>query len=187
MRIRKSSTNEEDFEDTQTQGRPVLGFGPDLMTYNNIIWSVGNAGQLDLAKRIFHKLKATHSTQQAEDERSLRSKKQTKRTGNAGTNKKEKWIPNLRPNVYTYGSLMHGCVKARNYRQALYYLDMMEEHNITPNQIVFTSCMEACAESGKYREARDVMERMIELGMKPDLTMVSSTCRRAGIHDIITD
>ena len=35
------------------------------------------------------------------------------------------------------------------YKQALDYLDRMEEHGVAPNQIVFTSAMEACAESGQ--------------------------------------
>lgn len=53
---------------------------------------------------------------------------------------------NLKPNVYTYGSLMHACVKVRGHQQALTYLDRMIAEGITPNLIVFTSAMEACAE-----------------------------------------
>lgn len=131
-------------------------FGPDLMTFNNIIWCAGNAGKFDLAKSLF--------TQLLNDDREKK----------------------LSPNVYTYGSLMHGCVKAKAYRQALDYLDKMEEHDITPNQIVFTSAMEACAESGQYKEATGVMDRMISLGMKPDLTMVNAAikaCSLAGAMD----
>ena len=104
-------------EKENTGGFP---FGPDLMTFNNIIWSAGNAGKFELATSLFTQLINGDS----HGERSLK------------------------PNVYTYGSLMHGCVKAKAYKQALEYLDKMEKQGVTPNQIVFTSAMEACAESG---------------------------------------
>ena len=138
-------------------GSPMpFEFGPDLMTFNNIIWCAGNAGKFDLAKSLF--------TQLLNDDREKK----------------------LSPNVYTYGSLMHGCVKAKAYKQALDYLDRMEEHGVAPNQIVFTSAMEACAESGQYKEATGVMDRMIRLGMKPDLPMVNAAikaCSLAGAMD----
>lgn len=126
-----------------------LGFSPDLMSYNNIIWTLGNAGQLDAAKRIFNKLAET----------------------------------SLKPNVYTYGSLMHGCAKSKAHRHALHLLDRMKEEKITPNQVVFTSAMEACAEAGQYKEAIAVMDRMESIGMKPDITMVNAgikACSLAG-------
>ena len=79
-----------------------FAFGPDLMTFNNIIWSTGNAGRFELAKSLFTQLVNNDS---------LRERR-------------------LQPNVYTYGSLMHGCVKARAYKQALDYLDKMEEQGV---------------------------------------------------------
>lgn len=90
-----------------------LGFKADLMSYNNVIWCVGNAGRFEISKQFFQEL--------------------TART-------------DLKPNVYTYGALMHACAKIKGYKQALIYLDRMIEQGITPNQIVFTSAMEACAE-----------------------------------------
>ena len=66
-----------------------LGFKADLMTYNNIIWCVGNAGRFDISKQFFSELVAR---------------------------------PDLKPNVYTYGSLMHACAKIKGYKQALLYL-----------------------------------------------------------------
>ena len=66
-----------------------LGFQADLMTYNNIIWCVGNAGRFDVSKQFFAELLT--------------------RT-------------DLKPNVYTYGSLMHACAKIKGYKQALLYL-----------------------------------------------------------------
>lgn len=125
-----------------------LGYGPDLMSYNNIIWVLGNSGQFDAAKRVFSKL--TTST-------------------------------DLKPNVYTYGSLLHGCAKAKAYKQALMLLDRMEEERITPNQVVFTSAMEACAEAGQHKDAIAVMSRMEKIGMKPDLAMVNAAIKACSL------
>ena len=66
-----------------------LGFKADLMTYNNVIWCVGNAGRFDISKQFFAELLTR---------------------------------PDLKPNVYTYGSLMHACAKIKGYKQALLYL-----------------------------------------------------------------
>lgn len=81
----------------------------------------------------------------------------------------------LRPNAYTFGSLMHGCAKAKAVDRALAYLDEMDALGITPNQIVFTSAMEACAE--KHKQALAVMHRIEAVGLKPDLTMVNSAIK----------
>ena len=132
---------------------PKLGFQTDLMSYNNIIWSAGNVGKVELAKTLFSEL--------------LDGKQ-------------------LKPNVYTFGSLMHGCAKVKAYKQALAYLDLMNELHITPNQIVFTSAMEACAEAGQYKEALNIMNQMSFYGMKPDTTMINAAikaCSLAGVMD----
>jgi leucine-rich PPR motif-containing protein len=131
---------------------PVLGFVPDLMSFNNIIWCAGNSGRIDLAKKLFTDLSKTK----------------------------------LRPNVYSYGALMHGFAKTKSYKQSLLYLDRMVAEGVMPNQIVFTSAMEACAEAGQYKEALGVMERIVEMGLKPDRTMVNTAikaCSLAGAMD----
>lgn len=121
---------------------------PDVMSFNNIIWSAGHAGKMELAKDLFTKLTTT-----------------TK----------------LRPNVYTYGALMHACAKSRDFKKALGYLDLMQKQGITPNLVVFTSVIEACSEAGKYKEALGVMDRMKSLGMKPDLTMINAAIKACSV------
>lgn len=83
----------------------------------------------------------------------------------------------LRLNVYTYGSLMHACSKARNPKLAIELLDKMQAERVTPNQIVFTSAMEACSEGGKYKEALMIMDRMKISGVRPDLTMINAAIK----------
>ena len=84
----------------------------------------------------------------------------------------------LKPNIYTYGALIHACAKSRNYKQALHYLSTIEEKNILPNLIVFTSTMEACAECGQYQEALSIMRRMEKYDhIRPDLTMMNAAIK----------
>ena len=133
-------------EDAMTIFRSLslLGFTPDLMSYNNAIWCAGNGGRPDLAKTIFNEL--------LENQR-------------------------LKPNVYTYGSLLHACAKSKNYQLALKYLKQMDDLGIEPNQVVFTSAMEACAMSGRYKEALMVMDKMKRKDLVPDLTMVNAAIK----------
>ena len=121
-----------------------LGFTPDLMSYNNAIWSAGNSGQLELSKSIFNELLSNQK---------------------------------LRPNVYTYGSLMHSCAQSRDYHLAIQYLNQMIEEGIKPNQVVFTSAMEACANSGNHKEALLIMDQMKKNGIRPDLTMINAAIK----------
>ncbi len=83
-----------------------MGYAPDLMSYNNIIWCCGNARRVEIAKKYFAKL-----------------------VNNS----------NLRPNVYSYGALMHAYAKAKRAAQALSLLDEMKLKDILPNHVVFTS------------------------------------------------
>jgi len=127
---------------------PCLGYTPDLMSYNNILWCTGNAKRVEESKRIFQAL-AKH--------------------------------PYLKPNVYTYGSLMHGFARSKSFKQALFYLDDMTARGVLPNQVVVSSAMEACAEAGKHREALSVMERMTALGLKPDVTMINTAIKACSL------
>lgn len=133
-------------------------FKPDLMSYNNIIWAVGHSGNVALAAKLFNEL-------MSESSRDLTLKK---------------------PNVYTYGALMHGFARTKDYKNALYYLDIMTDQGITPNLIVFTSAIEACSQAGEYKEALGIITRMKEFGMRPDVTMINAAikaCSVAGAMD----
>lgn len=93
---------------------------------------------------------------------------------------------NLKPNVYTYGALMHGFAKTKNYKLALQTLDEMTKRGVRSNQIVISSAMEACAESGQHKEALSLLDRIETLGLKPDITMINTAikaCSIAGAMD----
>jgi len=54
----------------------------------------------------------------------------------------------LKPNVFTFGSLMNACNRARNADKAMETLRSMEkDHGVVPNAIVYSSAISACARS----------------------------------------
>jgi len=54
----------------------------------------------------------------------------------------------LKPNVFTFGSLMNACNRARNVDKAMETLRSMEkEYGVVPNAIVYSSAISACARS----------------------------------------
>ena len=136
----------------------TLKFTPDLMSYNNIIWSAGHSANVELAGQLFDEL----------------------------VNKSSKNLNVRSPNVYTFGALMHGFAKTKDYKKALYYINLMRNQNIKPNLIVFTSAIEACSQAGQYKEALGIIAHMKDVGMRPDVTMINAAikgCSIAGAMD----
>ena len=89
----------------------------------------------------------------------------------------------LRPNIYSYGALMHGFAKSKSYKRALFHLDDMTRRGIQPNQVVVSSAMEACAAAGQYKAALEIMQNMSRTGVQPDITMLNTAikaCTHAG-------
>ena len=130
------------------RGISSLKFKPDLMSYNNIIWSAGQAGKIALAKQLFEELL------------------------NLPTD-----IMTREPNAHTFGALIHACAKVKDYKQALIYLNKMLEEDIKPNLVVFTSAIEACSEAGQYKEALNLLNKMKQYNMKPDVTMINAAIK----------
>ena len=118
---------------------PKAGYTTDLMSYNNIIWSAGHARRVDQAKKLFQELAGAQQT--TNYARRISSSVDvpapaatvTFRNGAAAatavavgsigsvgspTPRDNVAGPGyLRPNVYTYGALMHGFAKTRSYKQ----------------------------------------------------------------------
>lgn len=72
---------------------------------------------------------------------------------------------NLRVNVFTFGSLMNVCNRARNADKALELLRSFEkEHRVPPNAIVYSSAISACARAQppKTQAALDLLREAIE-------------------------
>ena len=70
----------------------------------------------------------------------------------------------LRPDVYTYGSLIAACAKVRDASKALSLLDEMLKSGdkISPSTVVFNSCITACGQAGRWEDAQKVFEKMKE-------------------------
>jgi pentatricopeptide repeat protein len=85
--------------------------------------------------------------------------------------------PNLLPNEFTYGSLMHGCAKTKDATRAMYYLKEMEKRQLKPNEIILTSAMDACSGKNSYKMALSMLDRMKEVKLKPDITMMNAAIK----------
>jgi pentatricopeptide repeat protein len=68
----------------------------------------------------------------------------------------------LRPDAYTYGSLIAACAKVRDATKALSLLDEMLEKSdeVYPTTVVFNSCITACGQAGRWEDAREVFEKL---------------------------
>ena len=68
----------------------------------------------------------------------------------------------LRPDAYTYGSLIAVCAKVRDATKALSLLDEMLEKSdeVYPTTVVFNSCITACGQAGRWEDARKVFEKL---------------------------
>ena len=68
----------------------------------------------------------------------------------------------LRPDAYTYGSVIAACAKVRDATKALSLLDEMLEKSdeVYPTTVVFNSCITACGQAGRWEDARKVFEKL---------------------------
>ncbi len=195
---RQARAPPRDFEDMKRQVDRVLGActgqsqggsQPGITEVNHAIVTAGRLRRVDDAIKIFRSMPSMGLTADL-----MSYNNAIWCAGNSGRLDLSKSIfnelmatKNLKPNVYTYGSLMHACAKSKNHQLALKYLNQMIENGIVPNQVVFTSAMEACALSGNYKEALLVMDRMKRNKMRPDLTMVNAAIKACCLGGAIDD
>jgi len=71
----------------------------------------------------------------------------------------------IKPNVFTFGSLMNACNRARNVDKAITTLRSMEkDYGVVPNAIVYSSVISACARSEppKSELAMQLLQEVVE-------------------------
>jgi len=71
----------------------------------------------------------------------------------------------VQPNVFTFGSLINACNRARNFDKAMDTLRSMEkDYGVVPNAIVYSSAISACArcEPPKPELALKLLEEVVE-------------------------
>ena len=71
----------------------------------------------------------------------------------------------LKPNEFTFGSLINACNRARNAEKAMEVLRSMEkDYNVAPNAIVYSSAISACARSEppKPELALQLLQEVVE-------------------------
>ncbi|ETO04365.1 hypothetical protein RFI_33032, partial [Reticulomyxa filosa] len=68
----------------------------------------------------------------------------------------------LIPNIITFNTMIKGCTKRGDFRQALYYLHLMvDKYNIQPNLITCTSLLSVCANAQDIQSAELIWNKMV--------------------------
>ena len=69
----------------------------------------------------------------------------------------------MRPNVFTYNSVISACGKARQWERACDLLERCESAGIKPNMITYSSAISVCQNAGRTRDAMVLLERSAEV------------------------
>jgi pentatricopeptide repeat protein len=78
----------------------------------------------------------------------------------------------VRPNVYTYNSLLNICAKDRTprWKEALSLLSQCQrEPGINPDLVTYTTAMRACAQARKSNKAMEIFRVINDMGMELDV------------------
>ncbi|ETO03632.1 pentatricopeptide (PPR) repeat-containing protein, partial [Reticulomyxa filosa] len=82
----------------------------------------------------------------------------------------------LIPNIITFSTMIKGCTKRGDFKQALYYLHLMiDKYNIKPDLITCTSLLSVCANARDIQSAELIWNKMIhDFDIDIDITSISS-------------
>jgi pentatricopeptide repeat protein len=84
----------------------------------------------------------------------------------------------FKPNIYTYGALMHAFAKSKNHQKAMQLLQQMKHDHIRPNHVILSTAMEACAEASQHQAALSILHMArYDYNMEPDMTMMNTAIK----------
>lgn len=132
-----------------------VGHTPNIMSYNNIIWSMGHSGNIDRAREIFNAL-CRHNQ--------LRPNTYTYGALFYGFSKAKQCLEALRyledmlqkdvaPNAVILSSVMEACIGAGQPREAVALMDRLSEFGVTPDVTMVNTVIKACCIAGDVDQA----------------------------------
>ncbi|ETO05843.1 pentatricopeptide repeat-containing protein [Reticulomyxa filosa] len=82
----------------------------------------------------------------------------------------------LVPNIITFNTMIKGCTKRGDFKQALYYLHLMiDKYNINPNLITCNSLLSVCANAHDIQSAELIWNKMIhDFNIDIDIISINS-------------
>lgn len=146
----------------------ALGFQADIMSYNNVIWSAGNAAKADLAKGFLQELLTSRQklhpnvyTYGALMHGCAKAKNHKLAMAYLERMQSE----NLIPNQVVLTSAMEACAEAGQYKEALAVMDKMKNvWGMKPDLTMVNAAIKACSLSGAMEEAEGLAQSLREMG-----------------------
>lgn len=147
-----------------------LGYQPDVMSYNNIIWGTGHTGRIDLSKKYFHdliqsKLKPNVYTYGA----LIHACGKSKQYQQALVYFDRMIDDGITPNLVVCSEAMEACAAEGMFKEAVSLMQKMETMNIRPDMTMINTAIKACCLGGAMEEAEAFATSMKERNMDMDL------------------
>jgi len=175
-RDRIRGTNQQQFQPLrsgkQTKTIPGINMSPTMGELEREIVRLGRRGNTDEALNLYHSI-SRPSLRVLNGAIDACSRARPTRLEQAfdllkeGTNLKK-----LKPNVFTFGSLMSACARARKADRAIKLLRSMEKsYGVCPNAVVYSSAISACSRAAiyeplKHRTALELLSEAEEKGLQ---------------------
>jgi len=86
----------------------------------------------------------------------------------------------IRPNTFTFNSLLNVCVEKRDLDRGMEVLALMRQHQVVPNTSTFNSLASLCAKTGNAAKGLELLATMKTTGVSPDnltFTSLIAACR----------
>ena len=144
-----------------------VGYVPDLMSYNNIIWCTGNAKRTEVSRKIFNELisSAPHLKANVYTYGALmHGFAKTKHYKQALALIDEMTLRGIKPNQIVISSAMEACAESGQYREALGLLERITTLGLKPDVTMMNTVIKACSIAGAMDEAEVLAETLRQFG-----------------------
>jgi pentatricopeptide repeat domain-containing protein 1 len=75
----------------------------------------------------------------------------------------------VKPNIFSFNSVMSACIKTSRWKEALLILDQCHrEPGVNPDIITYTNAMRACVKGGKTQKALTLLQVIKDKGLALD-------------------
>ena len=143
------------------------GLVPDIMTYNNMIWTLGNSGNLELVKK-YHKQLLTKRPKLHPNIYTygalMHGCAKTKNHQLAIIYLERMQEEGIKPNNVVFTSVLEACAENGGYKEALSVLDTMKKLDVRPDITTYNAAIKACCLGGVMDEAEELAEQLRECG-----------------------
>jgi len=95
----------------------------------------------------------------------------------------------IRPDVFTYGSIVNGYVEMRNMQESVKWVIKMQKDRIKPDIVIFHMIIKGCAAKKDIQNLRNILEYINKMGVQANevtQTILQKYLSKSEIDDILT-